>query len=660
MPSLEQLLQQEINPFDTTTHKIFNIWDEPYKKLPIVESIHQAEIQQIEGILDCVIRDHKTRSIIMAGDSGSGKSIVLGRLRDRLNSKAFFAYISSWKENTHVWRHTLRCIVDSLLQVPDSQTESQLLLWLKGSTVFRKKSFQKLILGERRLFIQTLKAAYPTGIYNPAEFFGVLYDLTNPELYPIATEWLQGNDLAEEDLRRIKVKKSIDTETVAGEVIGNLGRITSETHPIILCFDNLDNLPQLPDHSLDLKPLFDINTFFYTRNLKNFLIVISLVTNNWQEALKHVQYADRASIHRELTLEPIDLDQAEQIWAVRLAPLHQQAIPKPNSQIDPLSRRDLEDKFPSGFANPRSVLQLGYELVDGNGCEKRLIAAFKVRWLEEFKGVQHNAPKLKQFSSTDLTVMLRNILEALQIKITKRKFLPSPTYADHSFIHQGNTQQNIGIIWAEEPNMKSFCNVMKAILKAKEQHLCEVLYLIRAEKLGSPKTEGDRIFQNIFKHPPNHRFIPNLDSLCHLIAYDHLATSAKNGDLLILNQVINISKLESLVRKTGVLQNCTLLQKLSVIQPPQEDIEPTPQKKPGSQDSDSLFRKNVKNFILDFVTQHQLIAQRTIIKHAQNLFVGAENSLIQELIQELCQEGRTRILDSSAPTLEQIICLIPT
>lgn len=171
MATLKQLLLRETNPFDPTTHKTFNFWDEPYKQTPIVESIHQPVITEIEAVLDRITQDQQTRSLILAGDSGSGKSIVLGRLRDRLNARAFFVYVDHWEENDYVWRHTLRRTVDSLLQVPAGQSESQLLLWLKSQPVFQEQGLQKWILGERKLFIQNMRASYPVGIYNPREFF---------------------------------------------------------------------------------------------------------------------------------------------------------------------------------------------------------------------------------------------------------------------------------------------------------------------------------------------------------------------------------------------------------------------------------------------------------------------------------------------------------
>jgi hypothetical protein len=705
MTSLKQLLLQETNPFDPTTHKIFNFWDEPYQQIPIVETIHQSVITQVETILDRITQDHITRSIIVAGDSGSGKSIVLGRLRDQLNAKAFFVYVGHWEENDYVWRHTLRCTVDSLLQVPAHQSESQLLLWLKGLPIFHEKGWQTWLLGERRSFIQTMRAAYPVGIYNPSEFFGVLYDLTNPELYSIASDWLKGDSLDDEDLKRIKVRNLIESERAAREIIGNFGKISRATYPIVLCFDNLDNVPQLADGSLDLQPLFDINTTIHGQNLKNFLVVISLVTNNWKRALEHIQNADRASIYKQFVLRAIDLEQAEQLWAVRLAPLHKQVNPKPTSPIAPLTRKHLEEAFPGGKANPRSVLQLGYRLIERERLLKlpplpsvppaiapvaspdtpgaqtttplqplpslppvfptspvspsphcpvatpaRLNAAFKSLWRNELKQTQQQISRFRQFSSIELVAMLRNTLTALGIRITKPRLLTGQA-RDVSFAYaQPKTQQNIGVIWTEDSNMTSFFYVMRSAQTITERGSCDALYLIRAESTGRSSNQGHRLYRQLFEAEPNRHLIPDMNSLCDFVTYDRLFRAAKTQDLLLLDQELDLNQLEFLIQDTAVFQNCALLGALGILQKPVSS---------GANSFESAVA-NLRSFILEFMMHHQLASQGTIIKHTQSQFMGTTEAQILELIQEFCRVNRFRILDLSQPVSEQIVCLIPS
>jgi hypothetical protein len=147
--------------------------------------------------------------------------------------KLFFIYIEPFSQSDHIWRHVLRHTVDSLVNAPAGQADSQLILWLKScfSTIQKhlKSDQQKFIdrikgfFGktdaerDRQVFIDILrKTIGTTGIYNANEFFGVLYDLTNPDLYSLACEWLKGDDLDEENLKKLRVKQSIDDEDKRG------------------------------------------------------------------------------------------------------------------------------------------------------------------------------------------------------------------------------------------------------------------------------------------------------------------------------------------------------------------------------------------------------------------------------------------------------------
>src|SRR4028119_132867 len=161
MTPIEEIIKREVNPFDLLNLKPGNFWGEKQDSALTVESIHQEAIAEIEALLDLVATDHRSRTVLLLGDSGSGKSYLLGRLKRTLNPKAFFAYIGPWAESDHIWRHTLRYTVDSLMHVPEGQKESQLLLWLKSRSAFTDRSLIKKLLGERGLFINNFKATYP-------------------------------------------------------------------------------------------------------------------------------------------------------------------------------------------------------------------------------------------------------------------------------------------------------------------------------------------------------------------------------------------------------------------------------------------------------------------------------------------------------------------
>lgn len=137
MTSIEQLVRQNLNPFDPTTFKPGNFWQETQDEKQEVSSIHQEIVDGVERALNEVSRDRQTRTLMLLGDSGSGKSYLLGRLKRRFNDRACFAYVGPWPDSQFIWRHVLRQTVDSLIEVPEGQSEPQLVRWLKGLEVLK-------------------------------------------------------------------------------------------------------------------------------------------------------------------------------------------------------------------------------------------------------------------------------------------------------------------------------------------------------------------------------------------------------------------------------------------------------------------------------------------------------------------------------------------
>jgi hypothetical protein len=224
MASIDEIILRSINPFDNFTSN--NFWLEQQQPEPTVDSIHQGAISTIEATLAQVAQDHHTRTLILDGDGGSGKSYLLGRLKKKLNAKAFFVYIPPFPQIDSIWRHILRYTVDSLMKVPEGQKDSQLLLWLdKVLTAIKQRGVKDRILkddvldllrSDKKKFINKFKEIYKqVGIYNADIFFGVLHDLNNLQLYSLACEWLRGDDLSEDSLQNLRIKKSIDTEEAA-------------------------------------------------------------------------------------------------------------------------------------------------------------------------------------------------------------------------------------------------------------------------------------------------------------------------------------------------------------------------------------------------------------------------------------------------------------
>jgi Cdc6-like AAA superfamily ATPase len=693
MPSIDEVIKKSLNPFDNFAARNFWVEQEPP---PTVESIHQKPLTQIKSVLAQIAQDHQSRTLILYGDEGSGKTHFLGRLKQQLNNQAFFVYIEPFPQSDHIWQHILRHTVDSLVNAPVGQADSQLILWLKSclSTIQKGlKSEQqgfidkiKGILGQtktdtgrdRQLFIDILKKTIgTTGIYNANEFFGVFYDLTNPDLYSLACEWLKGDDLDEESLKKLRVKQSIDDEDKARGILGNFSKISAKTQPIVLCFDQLDNIARLPDGSIDLQALFNVNSAIYNGNWNGFLIIISIRTNTWNENYKRVQASDMARASIRIPLKRITLEEAEALLASRLHFLHHQTYPKPVSSIYPLTQQVLEKAFPSRKATPRDVLVLGKQLfqdykewlfrnkqppqpklliddgtlltLDTKDDGEKIKAEFELIWQQEYKKVQEKNTRITLLDATDLIRMLQEVLAALEVQEIKPKLI-SGKYASYSLSYQQpGKRERIGVVWTEDSHMTSFFNVMNACQKAIQQNLCQTMYLIRAGALGKPNLAGNQLYQQIFTYT-NHRHIkPNLSSVHYLATYHSFVNSVEANELVLAGKTITLQELQTLVRECNLLQKCTLLQDLGM-------VSKTSDEKANGNDKHDL--QPVKNFMFNLVKTQSFMGITTLIKETKVHFPLVKESEIQQLIRELCQEQKVEIFDPKAKLQDQLICLV--
>ena len=647
MATLKQIIQREVNPFDSVTFTTGNFWTENNQStVATVESIHQSAINQVQNTLECVIKDSRTRSILMSGDSGCGKSYLLSRLKKTLNDRAFFVYIEPCLVEGYIWRHTLRHTVDGLMHIPEGEKESQLLLWLKGLSAYKDGGLKKKILGAKNHFIHELRSIYPTGIYQPRDFFAVLYSLANRDLYFSACDWLRGNSLSEEELKLLGVNSVIDTEEAAKGIIANFGRISTDNKPIILCFDQVELSARLSDNSLDISPIFNVNTAFHNNNLKNFIIIISIVHHIWMNCQNTIPLSDLARINNQkIVLQQINLEQVKALWANRLYPIHSQVNPKPISPIAPLDEQKLEDKYPGGKANLRSSLSFGGILYEEYKRPVIIhpLPAFKLLWQNEFNKTKNRITHIRQLSSPDLIEMLISAINVLGIKQIKQHFLTGK-YSSYSFSYKLlNESKQVGILWNEDSNLKSFSFAMKACYKALNSNKNSTLIMIRSESLGKTNNQGYKLYNKIFNNFSNHHIKSSLESVYYLKTYQKLKNDAGSGDLVLNFEPLSLTELEKLVLETEVLHECLLLQDLKIVPP---IIIPPPPFPP------------VKEFLLNLVKHHHILGQQILIKQAKSQFAEVEEVQIENLIQELVQEQKICLINPKAKPEERIIALI--
>ena len=669
--SIDRIIQEDPNPFDSETFWSGNFWQEAPDPHLTVESIHQETIAQIRQLIDDIASDRRSRTILLEGETGSGKTYLLGRIKRLLNSKAFFTYIEPFTASDYIWRHILRYTVDSLLEVSEGQTDSQLLLWLKGLSGFKQRGLFDWWRGEKHRFVDRLIEDYPTGIYNDREFFGVLYNLTDARLSKLACEWLRGDDLDDENLSKLGVRSSIDTEDAAQKILANFGRISIETQPIVLCFDQLDNIARLEDGSIDLPALFRVNSAIHNQKLKNFLVIISIITDTWRQNSHRILATDADRIDALLKLKQISLDEAEALWASRLYLLHHKTYPQPTSPIYPLMRQHLEERFPGGKTRPRNTLILGRRLFqeskikvlqadldsqgDRNGKpalelipEANVNAAFKLVWMKKLKQVGERLKSIRDYSAPELIQMLAEVLAALQISNIQLRLLPSRVYASYSLSYEDKNSDRVGVVWSEDKNLVKFCNLIKACQDAFSFNRCTRLQLIRAEGVGSSNNQGYKLYSQLFsRESTNNHFMPDLDSVRYLVTYHSLVNDVLAGELTVGDRTPNLKELQTFIRDSEILKECVLLQQLELLG------------EPMSQDSRETPLKSIEEFLVNCVVNQQCIALKRLVQETVDRFDNIDETETSKLIRKLCQgDSKMQILNPNVDESEQLVYLV--
>ncbi|NJM98768.1 MAG: ATP-binding protein [Phormidesmis sp. RL_2_1] len=560
------------------------------------------------------------------------------------------------------------------------------------------------LMGERSIFIRDMKASFPTA-YQGKDFFSVIYSLLDPNLQMLAADWLRGEDLDEEDLALLRVRNSINSEDAAQRMMSNLGWLADSTQPVVLCFDNLDNVPNMPNEQTGLKAMFNVNTLIHNEKLKNFLVIISLISSNWRAHKDEIEYANLARIDQQITLPKITIDQAIALWRSRLAPLHAQATPTPASAIAPLTREWLEYKYPGGKLLPRLALMSAEQLIQefkktgklpeipkerpeklqkerpekltDNGAgeivpgaiavpsDEADRASFELMWQKEFRETGNQLRRISQFSSPELIRRLQEALEALDIPNVQHGILSGSKYSSYSLGYEH--LERTCIVWTEDGNMTSFFHVMKACQKAKDgqgrnpskKWHNQRIYLIRKEKLGTSKNKGYQLFQEIFSGNKHRHIKPDLISVQHLETYHRLVNAAAGGELVIGTKTPHVKDLQRFVRESEVLSDCPLLQQLGLVPSQKSIVVPSDPDAttPTSPSPESLAM--AERYILNIMTTQSLVGMQVLVENTQEHVPMLDANDIFGIIQSLCQANRVQMLDPNAQPENQLLCFVP-
>jgi len=597
-------------------------WDVPSLNQHVVEGLKAA----IGGVSDG--DDRKFR--ILLGQPGCGKTHLFGRVAYELENDVFCVFVGPLEDPFHAEDQVRRQLVETLFR-PGSGGQpcwlERLLArlcrpsfgdyfdWLPSSVAARHEQLGNRLRQDDAAVLEVvhtvrslpafLKLAASVGDAFPGLHHDAVRGLAlgwSP-VRDKARRWLRGESLPEEDLEQLSL--GVGAPSLV-ELIRAVSEFMPERSPIVVCFDNAENILTCdsPEPAGESNPggatsTFTANLVRLQHELPNICFVISCLEADWpnfrERALK--MFRDRCALP-EFTLNPLNPDEAVELLRRRLQRLsvdtakHGELWPFDESSV----RRFVEDGFPV----PRAFLKVCARefdawvegnrdglirlVTDGDGPEDREIppieAEFQQLWqaeLEQIKADDECTPEsvADSFVHRAVVEILKLVHQTMDWTIAGARLvdltddaLPQGTsttkrYACKAKIGAQHRSEQILVATTKLDNARQFRFYAEAIVELLDEGLSGVM-LIHPEapiRMGAVTRETlDTLHdEGRLRYFP---LVDNLETFYRLVCYLRFHQKATARDLTVGNRQLAPEDYEKLVKSLGLLDRLPLLEQL--------------------------------------------------------------------------------------------------
>ncbi|MFO0881515.1 MAG: AAA family ATPase [Gemmataceae bacterium] len=385
-PSLNTGLTGLPNPF--INNVLYGTDAASFRHIPDVSSIHAGTQQHIFRLIQEVRTTGQQRSLFVWGEAGSGKTHLIARIRyicNEMPGGAVLAYVYMPEAGRdYFWTYLRRVMVTDLLQAPLGRGATPLECLLLGRLPGFSSSPQadhsasfldtmrRMIGGDRNpaeRITGLLRKHLPSTPVALAQAIGMLY-ADNEEHRLDAVAWLRGDQLAEEQLRTLRLPTMELTdhslESHSREVVLGLCRLGSARTPLVIVYDQMDGFR---DHPGDLRGFHRFGQVFAALRTEPgcFLLQVAFARTDTlkdiRNGLDHA-HCDRVLEHQTY-LPPLPWEAASQLITTRmnsvpeLQALRQERIAAGCENFWPL-QRDRVDRIHDNLRHrctPRAMLQ---------------------------------------------------------------------------------------------------------------------------------------------------------------------------------------------------------------------------------------------------------------------------------------------------------------
>lgn len=194
--------------------------------------------------------DASPLGVALRGTAGSGKTHLLGQVRERVQTSGGYFFLIGLLDSTTFWQTTLVGMLDDLTRpAPEQDTQLKLFLWRLASITGITRAERRAIIGEDKLtpetldkFVGALHAVHPRLVNQSQSTLRalVLYAATDLGVLDVGNAFLQSIDEAQPGSReRWSIQHSVLTPQ---QVVRDISRLLAATGPSVLAVDQIDTL----------------------------------------------------------------------------------------------------------------------------------------------------------------------------------------------------------------------------------------------------------------------------------------------------------------------------------------------------------------------------------------------------------------------------------
>lgn len=562
---------------------------------PDVSEVHAQAFEECLRGLEHVRAARTSTGLLIHGEAGSGKTHLLGRLRERLTTsdpvstdrlESLFVWVRLQTSPRAIWRHLRRQLVEDLLRA-DPSLKPNVADARPSAERTAKSQFERILFhrlaevrpaeGDLDRWVDYMREHKPDGLDAALEEIAERIELdfnTTTAFKHLAfgrhkrelKAWLSGDSLPEAALERLELTaedgSEEDREQVARQLVQMLCRLAGNNLPIALCFDQVEALQVASD---DREGLFAFGQLVSTLHDESAnLLIVSCMQSSFANDLKTRSRGadyDRMTSWGSQMLQPLTVAQAEKVIAARLAAVGARGL-WPLSPGWPLGADLLQQLVAQGSLTPRRLLTLCTDAFDrwasGKDPAEALQAAPVIdpttaaETLAESLGDQWEQ-RLDAATSSNTPARTNDIVRTglpvlLKVVAPKLKTVRDDHLQDVELIFEGENGK-VGLSLCTQANFTSLASRLKKLKAQWASGRLKKLIILRDSRVPIPKT-SKQCLSSLDELRTAGAVVNHIapETLIALDVLQGLMADAKSGDLSVRGDVVSHQSVEDWLR----------------------------------------------------------------------------------------------------------------